>query len=50
MNNFVNYLDLDDDSEDDIVAADLDMHQLISSEQPKQVPNDLCICMRSCYA
>lgn len=30
--------DLDEDSEDDIVAADLDMHQLISSEQPKQDP------------
>jgi hypothetical protein len=30
--------DLDDDEEDDIVAADLDMHQLISSEQPKQDP------------
>lgn len=29
---------LDDDDEDDIVAADLDMHQLISSEQPKQEP------------
>eukprot|EP00088_Acartia_fossae_P022860 TRINITY_DN2396_c0_g2_i1.p1 TRINITY_DN2396_c0_g2~~TRINITY_DN2396_c0_g2_i1.p1 ORF type:complete len:384 (-),score=130.47 TRINITY_DN2396_c0_g2_i1:442-1593(-) len=31
--------DLDDDSEDDIVAADLDMHQLItSSDQQKQEP------------
>ena len=44
----VEFLGLDDDDEDDIVAADLDMHQLISSEQPKQVNSTNIYCQMLC--
>ena len=35
--------EFDECEDEDIVAADLDMHQLIASEQPKQVSSYILI-------